>query len=424
MIGLLSYSAFLTLYLIAIAFPQGAYLSLETKTTRDEKTFVSNPYRAAQPSKSTSSQKSEEPSLQKDTMQHRCPSCNDSAKENEDLLVTKQRIEMIKAKILEKLQMDKEPEVSQNFKEARIAALLSKLNLIGEENKENQPESPEDGFYGKTTQIITFSEEDKVPLSQSKGHAPGKMEIYFKFEKHTLTSSIASVLFWLNTNENIELEGKYLDIEALDKRAVQGNTEEQDIKVVRFQVKKLSKSRSGWIVVDVKDIVQNWFSKSTPVHFNNTHKPIYGLNISCRDCETKINHLISSRGPLRPFLVIDLDKPKVLRRRKRQPLDCVGTQPEQECCRRKLYVNFTAQRWDWIIHPSGFSANYCDGRCQKPNISLTPEKLSKHKTVPIKNESICCSPSKYSPFSMMFYDGTSFRKIDMTEMKIEACSCS
>ena len=162
MIGLLSNSAFLTLYLIAIAFPQGAYLSLETKTTQDEKMFVSNPYRAAQPSKSTSSQKSEAPSLQKDTMQHRCPSCNDSAKENEDLLVTKQRIEMIKAKILEKLQMDKEPEVSQNFKEARVAALLSKLNLIGEENKENQPESPEDGFYGKTTQIITFSEEGKT----------------------------------------------------------------------------------------------------------------------------------------------------------------------------------------------------------------------------------------------------------------------
>ena len=162
MVGLLSYSAFLTLYLIAIAFPQGAYLSLETKTTQDEKMFVSNPYRAAQPSKSTSSRKSEAPSLQKDTMQHRCPSCNDSAKENEDLLVTKQRIEMIKAKILEKLQMDKEPEVSQNFKEARIAALLSKLNLIGEENKENQPESPEDGFYGKTTQIITFSEEGKT----------------------------------------------------------------------------------------------------------------------------------------------------------------------------------------------------------------------------------------------------------------------
>lgn len=173
MIGLLSYSAFLTVYLIVIAFPQGAYLSLEDKTAQDEKMFVSNLYRAAQPSKSISSQKSEQPSLQKDTMQHHCPSCNDGDKENEDLLVTKQRIEMIKAKILEKLQIDKEPEINQNFKEARIAALLSKLNLINEENDKNQPESPGDGFYGKTTQIITFSEEGKrTPFVYKKMSQP------------------------------------------------------------------------------------------------------------------------------------------------------------------------------------------------------------------------------------------------------------
>ena len=265
---------------------------------------------------------------------------------------------------------------------------------------------------------------DNVPLSQPKGHAPGKMTIHFKFEKHTLTSSIASVLFWLNTNENLELEGKYLDIEALDKRALQGNTEVQDTKVVRFQVKKENKSRSGWIAVDVKDVVQHWFSKAAPVHFNDTHKPIYGLDISCRDCETKISHLISSRGPRRPFLVIDLDKPKALSRRKRQPVDCVGNEPQQACCRRMLYVNFTALGWDWIIHPSGFSANYCDGRCQRPKISLGPVKLSQNGTIPLKIELSCCSPSRFSPFSMMFFDGTSVKKIDMSEIKIEACSCS
>ena len=269
----------------------------------------------------------------------------------------------------------------------------------------------------------------KLPPSQNDQHSSGRLRFHFKLEQNSLPSSVPSALLWLHMRKgkNKELEGRYLHIEALGRRTVRGNTEVQDIKVVRSQVKKEKKSGSGWIVVDVKDIVQHWFSKAAPAHFNDTHKPIYGLDISCRDCETKTSHLISSRGPLRPFLVIDLDKPKALSRKKRQPLDCVGNQPQQECCRRMLYVNFKKIGWDWIIFPEGFHANFCDGTCagivdpfySYPYLLQEVSRANKQERV-----SICCTPTKMSAISVLHFNNDErVMKIDVPDMRVDACGC-
>jgi hypothetical protein len=37
----------------------------------------------------------------------------------------------------------------------------------------------------------------------------------------------------------------------------------------------------------------------------------------------------------------------------------------RECCLITYYVEFNALKWPWILSPSGFHANYCNGKCNQ-----------------------------------------------------------
>ena len=71
------------------------------------------------------------------------------------------RIEMIKAKILAKLQMDKVPFIKEKPKESKIKELLASLNLIGEDDVDEKKEEEEMDYFGRTTKIIVFIEKGR-----------------------------------------------------------------------------------------------------------------------------------------------------------------------------------------------------------------------------------------------------------------------
>lgn len=429
-----SCSAILTLYLTAIVFLQGADLSLETKATQDltmpsrsnsSGAAFNKPLRIISPHNEKSENTSQIQAKQG------CANCSKNYNEKNGSDLHNLRIEMIKAKLLAKLQLEKEPVLKHKPKELRIAALLSNLNLIEEENDENEPEYDEDEYYGKTTQIILFSEKAKVPVSRTRRNFSRKLRFYFKLEENSVHSSVSSAVLWLHMRKSkkAELEGRFLHIVALNtEETMQGNME-MHVQVVKSIVKKEKKSGSGWIVVEMKEIVQHWFNKASPTHFNATHRGVLGLEISCQDCERDTSQLISSRGPLRPFVVIDLNKPKALRRTRRQPIDCVGGEPASHCCRRTLFVNFTKIGWDsWIIYPTGFNANFCEGRCDNVispiyTYSYLIQEMSKSD---LQQEfSICCTPSKMSGLSILYFDDDErVMKQDVPNMRVDACGCS
>lgn len=371
----------------------------------------------------TSSHNEKSDALKSETNQD-CPNCNDDTKVNKKLLATELRIQMIKEKILAKLQLDREPVLAQNLTELKFSTVLSNLNLIEDKN---EPIHNGEEYYAKTTQIIVFSEEDPLPLSQMKGNLSKRLPVHFKLDKHSLPSSVSSASMWIHTRMKIELEGRFLHVAAIDQKTVKETGEVQDINIAKFKVKEENFNRSDWLVVDIKDIVQHWFNKTSPTHFSTTQKPIHGLGILCPDCERDTSQLISFRGQLRPFIVIDLDKPKAPNRRKRQPIDCNARRPPTECCRRKLYVNFALIGWHWVIHPKGFSANYCDGRCGRVSAPLKRPNVGQNTTFPLrKTVPMCCSPSKLSGFSILFYDDTNpngIVKADLNDMTVDACDC-
>ncbi|KAL9951493.1 hypothetical protein ACROYT_G044161 [Oculina patagonica] len=363
-------SGFFVVYLTAITFLQvAAAMSMERAFTIPDATM---------PGRNVSLAGAKPHPTENDQLQHKghvdngpsCPNCNkksDIDDYSEDSPIYKLRIEMVKEKILAKLHMDKAPVLKQKTRDSRIAALLSNLNLIEENNEEREPkDADEEDYYGKTTKIIVFSEKAKAQQSRSRRNFPKNLVFQFKLEQKSLSNSVPSAFLWLHKRKSkrYNLNGKTLHLEAHGMKSHTGDTEVPVSLVTRARVKAEKKSGSEWVVVDVKDIVQHWFNKTAPVESSNaTDSNIHTIEISCLDCESEAGHLISSRGRLRPFLVIDLDKPRTLNRRKRS-IDCPSGKAV-ECCRRQLYVNFTKIGWDWILYPEGFYANFCDGDCNR-----------------------------------------------------------
>ena len=80
------------------------------------------------------------------------------------------RIEIIKAKILAKLQT-KVLVKKEKPMESKIKELLASLNLIGEDDVDEKKEEEERDYFGRTTKIIVFSEKGRrcsqLPCEQS-----------------------------------------------------------------------------------------------------------------------------------------------------------------------------------------------------------------------------------------------------------------
>lgn len=149
-----SCSAILALYLTAITFPVGDALSVN----RDKAT--------TSPSSNTSLAHVKTPTsipTSNGYVQDQKPTAsgnNDLYTEDSDMY--KLRIEIIKAKILKKLQMDKQPVVHiEKTKDKMIADLLLSLNLIDMNDDDSETEEYEDRKYDKTSKLIVFGEKGK-----------------------------------------------------------------------------------------------------------------------------------------------------------------------------------------------------------------------------------------------------------------------
>ncbi|XP_072455213.1 inhibin beta A chain isoform X2 [Notamacropus eugenii] len=137
----------------------------------------------------------------------------------------------------------------------------------------------------------------------------------------------------------------------------------------------------------------------------------------------------------RPFLMMQArqseDHPH---RRRRRGLECDGK--VNICCKKQFFVSFKDIGWnDWIIAPTGYHANYCEGECPSHIAGTSGSSLSFHSTVinhyrmrghsPFSSLKSCCVPTKLRPMSMLYYDdGQNIIKKDIQNMIVEECGCS
>lgn len=195
--------------------------------------------------------------------------------------------------------------------------------------------------------------------------------------------------------------------------------------------------RSGWHMFSVLAAVK--------VLLEGLEDAVLSLRVSCPLCAGAGARLLLVSSSLeskqqeqahQPFLVavVQQEDGAESRGRKKRGLEC--DEEVQVCCKRQLYINFKDIGWnDWIIAPSGYHANYCEGECPSHVASIAGSTLSFHSAVishyrlrgysPFQNLHSCCVPTRLRAMSMLYYnEEQKIIKKDIQNMVVEECGCS
>lgn len=200
--------------------------------------------------------------------------------------------------------------------------------------------------------------------------------------------------------------------------------------------KMLDTRRSGWHTFVIAHSVQTLLDRG---------EGLLNLKVSCPLCSdagaTPVlmpvdrEQAKEQEQSHRPFLMVALRATEdATQRRVKRGLECDGK--IQVCCKRQFYVNFKDIGWsDWIIAPSGYHANYCEGNCPNHMASISGSSLSFHSTVinhyrmrgysPFQNIKSCCVPTRLRAMSMLYYnEEQKIIKKDIQNMIVDECGCS
>lgn len=234
----------------------------------------------------------------------------------------------------------------------------------------------------------------------------------------------ANVWVFLKVSKGSRVQGKVM------LRLLRLDDDDEDDEDECVSEKMVDARRSGWHTLDVSRSVQSLL---------NGGERSLRLQVSCLLCEeagaTPITRAGARDQSHRAFLMVVLRAgEEAAQKRVKRGLECDGK--IHVCCKRQFYVNFKDIGWnDWIIAPSGYHANYCEGDCPNHMASLGGSSLSFHSTVinhyrmrgysPFQNIKSCCVPTRLRAMSMLYYnEEQKIIKKDIQNMIVEECGCS
>ncbi|XP_077100213.1 inhibin subunit beta Aa [Siphateles boraxobius] len=351
-----------------------------------------------------------------------CPSCALARlRKGEDEGAQQDVVEAVKRHILNMLHLQERPNITHPVPRAALLNAIRKVHVgrvakdgsvLIEDEASNRPETEQ----AEQTEIITFAE---------AGEAPGFVNFLISKEGGEM-SLVEQANVWLflrlpkgnRTRANVTI------------RLLQQQGKGEKV----LAEKSLDTRRSGWhtfpVSASVQALLQNGGSTLS-------------LRISCPLCaDARATPVLVTPGggereqSHRPFLMAVVRQMDDLsqRRRRKRGLECDGK--VRVCCKRQFYVNFKDIGWnDWIIAPSGYHANYCEGDCPSHVASITGNSLSFHSTVinhyrmrgysPFTNIKSCCVPTRLRAMSMLYYnEEQKIVKKDIQNMIVEECGCS
>lgn len=102
---------------------------------------------------------------------------------------------------------------------------------------------------------------------------------------------------------------------------------------------------------------------------------------------------------------------------------CTERDKRTTCCRYPLRVDFVSFGWDWVIAPTGYTANYCAGECRHRHVDDNPNAYLVQQ-VPL-GTTPCCTAAKWFPLAMLYFDHAhTVLYTYMQKMIIDRCSCA
>ncbi|XP_029283725.1 inhibin beta A chain-like isoform X2 [Cottoperca gobio] len=349
-------------------------------------------------------------------------------------------VEAVKRHILNMLHLQARPNITRPVPRAALLNALRKLHVgrvaedgsVQIEGEEEARGRGDGGDAQETTEIITFAE-----AGESQG------VVNFVLSKEGGDMSLveqANVWLFLRLAKTNRSRAK-VTIRLFQQRRLPNGRPSLPQDDVLLSEKTVDTRRSGWHTFPVSAAVQ--------VLLQSTESTTLSLRVSCPLCADAGATLILVSGGSetpqrvsqreqshRPFLmaVVRQEDSNESRRRRKRGLECDGK--VRICCKRQFYVNFKDIGWnDWIIAPSGYHANYCEGDCPSHVASITGSTFSFHSTVishyrmrgysPFQNLRSCCVPTRLRAMSMLYYnEEQKIIKKDIQNMIVEECGCS
>ena len=191
--------------------------------------------------------------------------------------------------------------------------------------------------------------------------------------------------------------------------------------------KRVELKRSGWHTFPLTEAIQMVFEKGDRRQ---------NLDVRCEGCEdlAVLPILLNQNDEShRPFMVVHARQADNKHRIRKRGLECDGS--SSLCCRQQFYIDFRLIGWnDWIIAPSGYFGNYCEGNCPAYMAGVPGSASSFHTAVVNQyrmrgmspgSMNSCCIPTKLSTMSMLYFDDEyNIVKRDVPNMIVEECGCA
>lgn len=148
------------------------------------------------------------------------------------------------------------------------------------------------------------------------------------------------------------------------------------------------------------------------------------FQLHCTNCHYEMFPEVITKQNV-PFLTMTGRR----RARRNGSRGCTGS-----CCLKGLIVDFNAlgSKWDFVIHPRRYEANYCSGSCSNPtpmdrrlmtsNTHILNEVLSRQRAAATSS---CCVAADEEHLLLAYYaDGGAIRTSRSAIKKINSCRCA
>ncbi|XP_033933909.1 inhibin subunit beta Ab isoform X3 [Pseudochaenichthys georgianus] len=353
-----------------------------------------------------------------------CPSCALMKRNLSSSGGQEEMVEAVKLHILNMLHLSTRPNLTQPVPRAALLNAIRKLQ-VGRVAEDGSVEIQEDGPGAQApseppSEIIAFAEPGEANAE------PGSLNsVTFNLSAEGGSAVVEQANIWifLKISKGTRWKGK------VSLQLHQEGEEEECVSDKMVDVR-----RSGWHTLAVSRSIQTLLSGGGGA---------LRLRVVCPLCsEAGVTAVLTASERAggrdqshRPFLMVALRAvEEAAQRRVRRGLECDGK--IRVCCKRQFYVNFKDISWnDWIIAPSGYHANYCEGECPNHMSSFSGSALSFHSTVinhyrmrghgPFQNIRSCCVPTRFRAMSMLYYnEEQKIIKKDIQNMIVDECGCS
>ncbi|XP_056149297.1 inhibin subunit beta Ab [Lampris incognitus] len=345
-------------------------------------------------------------------------------------------VEAVKRHILNMLHLSARPNLTQAVPRAALLNAIRKLH-VGRVADDGSIDIQQDG-QDPVDQTATPEPPSEIIMFAEPGDSPSTLT--FDISKEGSSSYLveqANIWIFLKSGKVNRAKGK-VTLQLLQRHQPQASSTEPNPaqEEEALSEKMVDVRRSGWHTLPVPRAVQALLDRG---------ESLLHLRVSCPLCAEAgaMPVLVAvDRGSSkdreqshRPFLMVALrvgDESSP--RRTKRGLECDGK--IRICCKHQFYVNFKDIGWnDWIIAPSGYHANYCEGDCPSHVASITGTSLSFHSTVinhyrmrgygPFQSIKSCCVPTRLRAMSMLYYNEEQMIiKKDIQNMIVEECGCS